>query len=394
MGPLQGVRILDLTQMLAGPYGSMILGDLGAEVIKIEPPRGDETRLAPIQIGGESAYFMSINRNKKSISINLKSDEGLELFYELVKVSDVVFDNFRPEVVKRLKIDFDTLKEIKPKIICASISSFGTEGPYSHRPGYDLIVQAMGGGMSITGEPGGKPVRSGIPIGDLAGGTYAAMGILAALFEVEKTGQGRKIEVSLLDGQIGMLTYQAMYYFANGEVPQPVGSGHPILVVYEVFKTKDIYIAVVAHRGEFWEGFCRAIEKPELADDPKFGDMFSRFQNKVELYALIEKQLQTRPGEYWLERLLAEEVPAGPVNAIDKALSNEQVIRRNMIIDVDDPKRGKYKMTGNPIKISGYPNDRIIPPPLFAEHTEEVLADLLGCLPERIAELKLKQVII
>lgn len=392
LGPLEGVRILDLTHMLAGPFGSMILGDLGAEIIKIEPPGGDATR-GSSQLGSDSPYFISINRNKKSIVLDLKKEEGVQVLYDLVKNSHVVFENFRPGVTKRLGIDFDTLKQIKPEIICCSISTFGQTGEYSRRPGFDLIVQAMSGAMSLTGEPGGRPLISGLPIGDLGGGIYAAVGILSALYEVSKTGRGKSIEVSLLDGMIGLTTYHAMNYFINGAVPTPVGAGHAFLTVYDTFKTKDRYISIVAHSTAFWEGFCRAIEKPELIDDPRFGDMVSRFQNRAALYEIIEGQLSTRECEYWLKRLLAEDVPSGPVNTLDMALGHELVVNRNMVVEIDDTGRGKsYKVPGNPVKISGYPDGRFAPPPLLGEHTGQVFSEILNYSEEKIASLRSKEV--
>lgn len=393
MGPLKGVRILDLTHMLAGPFGSMTLGDLGAEIIKIEPPTGDATRGSALS-GIDSSYFMSINRNKKSMVLDLKQEDGVRVFYDLVKNSHVVFENFRPGVTKRLGIDFETLKKINPQIICASISTFGQTGAYSQRPGFDLIVQAMGGVMSLTGEPGGRPFISGVPIGDLGGGIYAAVGILSALYEVSRTGEGRSVEVSLLDGQIGLLTYHAQNYFVTGEVPVPVGAGHAYLTPYNTFKTKDGYISVVAHSKAFWEGFCRAIDKPELIEDPRFIDMPSRYQNRSELYRIVEEQLSTGENEYWLERLLKEDVPSGPLNTLDLALSHETVIKRNMVVEVDDPKREKrYKMTGNPIKISGHPDDQFNPPPLLGEHTGEIFTTLLKYPEEKIASLREKNII-
>jgi len=288
-GPLQGMRVIDLSMMLAGPSGSMLLGDLGAEIIKVEPPEGDETSAAPPYFYGEdSAYFWSINRNKKSIVLNLKHPEGRQVLYDLVAKADVVYDNYRPGVLERLKIDYETLKKYNPQIICCSISTFGYTGPYRDRPGYDLIVQAMSGGMSITGEPGGSPVRAGIPLGDLVGGLLAVHGVLAAYIHRQKTGQGQRIEVSLLDGQVYLLTYVAQYYFHSGKIPGPIGSGHQSLVPYQAFKTKDIYIVIVAHQDHHFKALCDAIGKPEWPQDPRFATRKARLENKSILIPMRE----------------------------------------------------------------------------------------------------------
>jgi crotonobetainyl-CoA:carnitine CoA-transferase CaiB-like acyl-CoA transferase len=393
-GPLQGLRIIDLSMMLAGPSGSMLMGDLGAEILKVEPLNGDETRNSPPHFYGESsAYFWSINRNKKSIVLNLKSPEGRQVLYDLVKKSDVVYDNYRPGVLERLQIDYENLKKYNPKIICCSISTFGYNGPYRERPGYDLIVQAMSGGMSITGEPGGSPVRAGIPLGDLVGGLLAVHGILAAYIHRQKTGEGQRLEVSLLDGQVYLLTYIAQYYFRSGKIPGPIGSGHQTLVPYQAFKTKDIQIVVVAHQDHHFQRLCKAIGKPEWAEDPRFSSRVKRLENKSILIPMMESHLKTRPGDEWLEAIHKAGVPAGPINTVDRVLSDPQVLAREMVVEIDGPANDKIKTIGNPLKMEKTPVNTFTRPPRLGEHTRELLTNLLGYSPEKIDGLKQKEAI-
>ena len=283
--------------------------------------KGDETRDSPpYYYGDSSAYFWSINRNKKSVAIDLKSPEGKQVLYDLVKKSDVVYDNYRPGVLERLQIDYENLKRHNPQIICCSTSTFGYNGPYRDRPGYDLIVQAMSGGMSITGEPGGSPVRAGIPLGDLVGGLLAVHGVLAAYIHRQKTGEGQRLEVSLLDGQVYLLTYIAQYYFHSGKIPGPIGSGHQTLVPYQAFKTKDIQIVVVAHQDHHFQRLCQAIGKPEWSADPRFATRKARLENKSILIPMMESHLQTKAGDEWLEAIHKAGVPAGPINTVDRVL--------------------------------------------------------------------------
>ncbi|MBI5967471.1 MAG: CoA transferase [Deltaproteobacteria bacterium] len=392
--PLHGIRVLDLTQMLAGPIGSMLMGDLGAEIIKVESLKGDETRIIPPYFYGEdSAYFWSINRNKKSLALDLKSSEGLEVFYELVTHSDVVYDNFRPGVLTRLKIDYENLKLYNPKIICCSVSTFGYTSPYRDRPGYDLIVQAMSGGMSITGEPGRPPVRSGIPIGDLLGGLLAVHGILSAYIARQKTGKGQRIEVSLLDGQLYLLTYIAQYFFHSGEIPGPIGSGHQSNVVYQAFKTKDIYIVIVAHRGHFWEKFCEILGKLEWVQDSRFSTPSARLKNKAVLIPMIESILQKKSGDEWLEILTRAGIPAGPINTLDRILTDPHVFSREMIVEIDGPGKEKVKTIGNPLKMEGVALGSFSRPPRLGEHTQGILSTVLGYPPEKIESLKERGII-
>lgn len=393
--PLTGIRVLDLSQFLAGPYGSMILGDLGADVLKIEiPGKGDGSReMPPHFVHGQSGYFLSMNRSKKSLTLNLKSDDGLQIFYDLVRQSDVVYDNFRPGILERLRIDYDTLKTINPRIISASVSGYGQTGPMKDRPAFDLVVQARGGIMSYTGPLGGAPVRMGTPMGDLAGGIFAAHGVLAALYQRERTGEGRRVDVALLDSQVALLIYRAVYYFLAGEIAEPAGSGHVSAVPIGAFKTQDIHIVIDANGDKFWRALCEAIERPEWADDPRFADRAGRLTHVDELMALLQEIFLTRPGDEWIERLEAAGVPCGPINTVDRALSDPQVMARNMVVDATSPAYGTVKLTGSPIKFHGTDDIEFHAPPALGEHADMVLTEWLGLSAERVQELRQQGVI-
>ncbi|MCZ6876127.1 MAG: CoA transferase [bacterium] len=393
--PLTGVRVLDLSQFLAGPYGTMILGDLGAEVLKIEiPGRGDGSReMPPHFIQGQSGYFISMNRSKKSLTLNLKRKEGLEVFYDLVRCSDVVYDNFRPGILERLEIDYETLKAINSRIISCSVSGYGQTGPQKDRPAFDLVIQAMGGIMSYTGPLGGEPVRMGAPMGDLAGGIFAAHGVLAALYQREQTNQGSRIDIALLDSQIALLIYRAVYYFMAGEVARPSGSGHVSAVPIGAFRTQDDHIVIDANGNKFWRALCVAIERPEWADDPRFVDRAGRLEHMDTLMALLQDIFLTRTAEEWLQRLEAAGVPCGPINTVDRAVADPQVQARNMVIEVDNPHYGTVKMPGNPIKFHNVNDSTFLAPPTLSEHTDHVLIDWLGMSPQRIATLRQQGVV-
>ena len=395
--PLEGIRVIDLTHVMAGPYCTQILGDLGAEVIKIERPEiGDQTRRMPPHFVGEkkmSAYFLSLNRNKKSLTLDLKSPEGKEILFELVKKADVVTNNFVPGTMEKLGLDYETLKGINRGIVWASITGYGQDGPYRNRPAYDIITQAIGGVMSYTGEPGRPPVRCGIPFGDLGAAIQAVSGILAALVSKAKTGEGRKVDISMLDVMIALHTYRAKYYFVAGVVPQPVGTAHVSSVPLRAYRTKDSYIVIEAFMEHFWKNLCQVLEVEHLCDDPRFNSRQNRLTNREELDQLLETAFLKKTTDEWQALFDITEVPSGPINTLDKALSDPQVAYRNMVIEIDSPHTGKLKDVGNPIKMSGVDKPVYNPPPLLGEHSEMVLSELLGFSKEKIAALKEKKII-
>jgi len=385
---LADIRILDLTRMLAGPYGTQLLADMGAEVIKIENPSGDPMRnMGPHFSQGESAYFLSANRGKKSLTLNLKSTEGRQAFFDLVAVSDVVFENFRPGVMERLGCSYQTLKELKSDIILCSISGYGQTGPRREQPAFDLVLQALGGGMSITGEPERVPVRMGLPVADLAGGMFGAMAVAAALHHRTQTGEGAHLDISLLDGQVSLLTYMAQYYFIGGEVPHSWGAQHENVVPYNAFATSDGSLVIAAFDEKFWRGVCRALELDELIEDPRFLTNDDRRQNREALNKLLAERFLTCPTAEWMDCLQEARVPAGPIQRIDEVLDDPQVMARNMRITVEHPTIGPLEMVGNPIKVEDTA-ETFTPPPLLGQHTEQILTDLLGYSAEKVAALR------
>jgi len=392
-----GVRVLDLSRMLAGPYGSMLLADLGAEVIKIEAPwGGDPMRtMGPPFLGPdrESAYFLSINRNKKSVTLDLETPEGREIFHALCRMSDVVWENFRPGVMARLGCAPETLRRLNPRLVVCSISAFGQAGPYREWPAFDLALQAMGGGMSLTGEAGRPPARMGLPMGDLAGGMFGALAVAGALFRRERTGKGTHFDLSLLDGQVSLLTYVAQYFWADGRVPGRVGSGHASVVPYQAFPTRDGHVVVAVFAEKFWAGFCRAIERPDLGADPRFDSNPKRVERREELVPLLEAVFPARTTAEWLTQMQQEGVPAAPINTVDQVVSDPQVLLRQMVVDLEHPSLGTLKTLGAPIKDAEAPAFRPAPPPALGEHTEPILRDLLGYPPERIEALRRKRVV-
>ncbi len=392
--PIAGIRILDLSQMLAGPYGTMILADLGAEVIKIERPGGGDIArgMPPHFFHGESVYFISMGRNKKSLCLDLKAGEGLELFYRLVRLSDVVYDNFRPGILEKLRIDYETLKQINPRIISCSVTGYGHTGPFKDRPAFDLIIQARGGIMSYTGEPGRMPVRMGAPMGDLGGGLFAVQGVLAALYQREKTGLGQKVDIGLLDCQISLLIYRGLYSLYAGEVARPVGSGHVSANPIRAFHTKTFDIVIDANTDKFFVELCEGLSLQELASDPRFLTRADRLKNKDALYALLDAAFLQKTGEEWLE-ILEARVPIGPINTVDMALRDPQVLSRNMVVETTHPCGEKMKLLGNPIKMSQRGEEAYDPPPGIGEHTEQILRQLLSLDSSEIQRLRDNKII-
>jgi CoA:oxalate CoA-transferase len=374
---LEGVRVIDLTRMLAGPYATMLLADMGAEVIKVEDPElGDPIRtMGPPFVNGESAYFLAVNRNKKSVTIDLRGEPGRALFVELVRTADVVVDNFRYGVMQRLGLTAQALHEVKPGLVTCSLSAFGSDGPYRDLPAFDLIVQAMGGGMSITGEPGGRPVRSGIPIGDLGGGLFAALAVCAALVKRLRTGAGEHIDLGLLDVQVSLLTYVAQYYLADGRVPQPIGSAHQSAVPYQAFDTSDGHLVVACFGGEhFWTALCAVLGLPELAS--RYPSNLVRVEKRGEVVAQLEARFRERTTSEWIAELWQAGVPSGPVSSVDMVMADPQVLHRGMVVEASAPHpvAGPHRLVGNPVK-TGSP-DRFRPAPTLGQHNEEILSQL------------------
>ena len=386
-----GVRVLDLSRMLAGPYGSMLLADMGAEVIKIEDPDGgDPMRVMgpPFLADGESAYFLAINRSKKSVALDLTRDAGREVFYDLVRRADVVWENFRPGVMERLGCAYSKLWSLNQRVILCSISAYGQEGPYRDWPAFDLALQAMGGAMSITGEPGRAPVRMGLPMGDLTGGIFGAFAVAGALFRRERTGEGAHLDLSLLDCQVSLLTYIAQYFWTNGRVPRPLGSGHASVVPYQALATRDGHLVVAVFAEKFWSGFCRVVEHPEWERDLRFGTNRDRVANRGVLVPLIEAAFRRRTTDDWLARLGAEGVPGAPIRSVDRVLADPQVRQRGMVLETAHPVHGKLPALGTPVKVDGAMGLETAPPPTLGEHTEAVLGGVLEYSAARIAELR------
>ena len=395
---LEGIKVLDLTHMLSGPYGGMILADLGCEVIKIEPPvKGEGTRRLlendpDYSFNGMGAYFYTLNRNKKSLSLDLKKPEGLKIFYELAEKADVVISNFSAGVTEKLKIDFHALQNINPKIITCSVSGFGESGPNFKRPAFDQIAQALGGGMSITGLSSSEPMRAGIPIGDLSGGMFAVMGIQAAIIQRATSGVGQHVDISMLDCQISMLNYMATMHTMSGIVPKPIGNSHFVHMPYNTFLTKDFPIVIAAVGDQFWARLLNIFKNPEL-QDPKYSTALERQKDKEKIEKVMQGELIKEKSEYWLGLLEQESVPCARVNNIEQALNDEQVTHRNMLVDVPHTDGGSVKVPGNPIKLSESPEEEFLAPPLLGEHTKEVLNEWLGYSNEELESLDKLQII-
>ncbi|MDB5591521.1 CoA transferase [Enterovirga sp.] len=394
-GPLARLRVLDLTQFLAGPYATQILGDLGAEVIKVESPEGDMTRrLPPHFVGRESAYYLASNRNKLSLVADLKHPEGQQIVRELALACDVVVENFRPGVLSRLGLDYDSLAAEKPSLVWCSISGFGQDGPYRDRPAYDMIVQAMSGGMSLTGETDGPPVRSGLPVGDLAAGMYGVIGILAAVEESRSTGKGRFVDVAMLDCQVAMLSYQAAYHLASGQVPGRQGRGHDSIPTYRAFTCGDgADVVITANTEKMWRQLCDVLALPDLPQDARFLTNEARYRNRQELWPILEQAFQGRAAADWLDRLLAAEIPAAIVNTLEQSLSDPQVLHRGMVATLDGPNGERLRVAGNPIKLRGAEEPPAGYPPALGQHSEQVLVDALGWDRDRVADLARRGII-
>ncbi|HSW20904.1 MAG TPA: CoA transferase [Ramlibacter sp.] len=390
---LEHITVLDLTHMLSGPYGTMLLADLGARTIKVEPPgAGEGTRRLlehdpDYARGGMGAYFLTLNRNKQSVCVDLKSEAGRAVFLDLVRHADVVFDNFSVGVTHRLGIDHDSLAAVNPRIITCSVTGFGQTGPDNQRPAFDQVVQAMGGGMSITGTPETGPVRSGIPIGDLGGGVFGVIGVLTALAERERSGRGQHVDVSMLDAQISLLNYMATMHLMSGIVPEGIGNGHFVHVPYNAYPTADGHIIIACIGDPFFERFAEFIDIPEL-QAPELKSQPVRFAEKARIDALVSQRLRTRPTAEWQTLLQAARIPCGPVNSFAQALSDSQVRARDMVVEVQLHTGEVISMPGNPVKLSHEKPHDYTAPPQLGEHTDQVLSQLLGYESGRVATLR------
>lgn len=387
-GPLSHLRILDLTQFLSGPFATQILGDLGAEIIKVEAPEGDMTRgLPPHFVGEESAYYLSVNRNKRSIVLDLKSDAGKTVLRRLALASDVVIENFRPGVLDRLGLSYAEISRQKPDIIWCSISGFGQDGPYRNRPAYDMIVQALSGAMSITGEPEGRPVRSGIPIGDLGAGLYAVIGVLATLAQRGVDGRGNHIDVSMLDCQVAMLCYQAAYCLTSGVVPKRQGTGHDSIPTYRSFTAGDgTDFVMTANTERMWRRLCDVVGKPDMADDARFRTNDRRYANRQELWAILEPEFLGKTADEWVEVLMAAEIPAAVVNSLDRGLTDPQVLHRGMVVALEDGTGNRALTPGNPIKLGRDALSENAYPPSLDGDGATILQSVLGFSAQEAAE--------
>ncbi len=384
--PLAGVRVLDLTQFLAGPFATQILGDLGAEVIKLEAPSGDWSRsLPPHFIGPDSAYYLSVNRNKKSVVADMKSADGLALVKRLVGASDIVMENFRPGVLDRLGLVYEELASENEGLIWCSISGFGQNGPDRDRPAYDMIVQALSGGMSMTGEPGEPAVRAGIPIGDLCAGMYGTIGVLAALEARRRTGKGRLVDVAMLDCQVAMLCYQAAYFLHSGDEPGRQGRGHASIPTYRSFDAGNgTELVITANTERMWRALCGVLGREELADDPRFATNDDRYANRFELWPLLEAAFREKDADAWVPLLLEAGIPVGRVNTLGAAFSNPQIVLRDMVLDLTARDGRRVRVAGNPIKFDDDTPSPAAFPPLLGENTRDVLGEVLGLAEEEI----------
>lgn len=393
MQPLQGIRVLDLSRILAGPYCTMVLGDLGAEVIKVEPPEGDDTRAwGPPFTQGESGYYLSVNRNKRSIVINLKTDEGKRIIRDLALKSDVLVENFRPGTLQKFGLDYETLQTLNPRLIYCSISGFGQTGSLKNKPGYDFMIQAMGGIMSVTGEPDGEPMKTGVAIADLFAGQNAVIAILAALNARTQTGAGQYIDIALFDSQLGWLANVAGNYLISGSLPKRYGNAHANIVPYQSFRARDGWFAIAVGNNKQFEALCRIIGQPPLATDSRFAENSARVKNRGILIPILEKIFAERTAAEWID-LIGDEFPCGPINDLEQVFSMPHVKERDMLVEIPHPTIGLLKMVGSPLKMSVTPAGYRLAPPLLGQHTTDILAEVLGYPLEEIQRLCAKQAV-
>ena len=387
--PLDGIKVLDLTRVLAGPYSTMLLGDLGAEVIKIEQPgTGDESRnFGPFK-NGFSLYFMSVNRGKRSVTLNLKTERGQAIFKQLLAQTDILVENFRPGTMKNLGLDYETLKADHPSLIYAACSGFGQTGPYAQQGAYDMIIQGMGGIISITGEPEGPPVRVGTSISDITAALFTTIGILSALHHRHQTGKGQFVDVAMLDSLVAVLENAVVRYFATGEAPKPLGARHPAITPFEAFASADGYVIIALGNDVLWSKFCEHVDRQELISDERFRTNADRTENHSELFPILSEIMSQRTTDDWIDALGNIGVPCGPINTMDKVVSHPQVQAREMITRVAHQITGEVEVPGVPIKLSETPGNVDAPAPSLGEHTTEILTDVLKMSPDEVAKLK------
>jgi crotonobetainyl-CoA:carnitine CoA-transferase CaiB-like acyl-CoA transferase len=387
--PLAGIRVLDLTRVLAGPFCTMMLGDMGAEIIKIEEPgSGDDTRGWPPFVGGEATYFMSVNRNKRSLTLNLKSPAAVALFKKLVAKSDVVVENFRTGTMDKLGLGYSTLARVNRRLVYCAISGFGESGPDAARAGYDLIVQAESGLMDLTGFADGPPVKVGTSIADLVAGMAAAQGVALALLARHRSRRGQKVEIAMLDVVASLLTYQAGIYFGTGQRPARRGNEHPSIVPYEVFKAADAYLTLGVANDSLWARCCTAMERPDLTKEPRFTSVADRVKNRVVLVPLLNEILGTRTADEWMKRFEAAGVPAGRIRTVAEVCESEHLKARGMIVGLPHPTAGTVTVMGVPVRLHGTPGAAAEAPPLLGQHTEGVLRSVLGLSKRAVADLR------
>ena len=388
-GPLNEIKVLDLTRVLAGPYATMLLGDLGADVIKIEQPgTGDESRnFGPFK-NGFSLYFMSVNRGKRSLTLNLKSERGQAVFKQLLAHTDVLVENFRPGTMKKLGLDYDTLKASHPSLIYAACSGFGQTGPYAEHGAYDMIIQGMGGIISITGEPDGPPVRVGTSISDITAALFTTIGILSALHHRNQTGNGQFVDVAMLDSLVAVLENAVVRYFATGEPPKPLGARHPAITPFEAFASADGHVIIALGNDTLWAKFCEHVNRSDLILDKRFQTNADRTENHSQLFPILSEIMSERTTDDWIDALGKIGVPCGPINAMDKVVNHPQVQAREMIARVAHQITGEVEVPGVPIKLSETPGDVDAPAPSLGEHTTEILTGVLKMSPDEVEKLK------
>ena len=389
-GPLKGIRVLDLSRVLAGPYCTMVLGDLGADVIKVERPgSGDDTRAwGPPWAGGESAYYLSVNRNKRSVTLDIKQPEAQEIIRDLAAKSDIVVENYKLGTLEKLGIGYEQLSELNPRLIWATISGYGPDGPFANRPGYDFVAQGEAGIMAITGEPDGAPMKVGVAIVDVTTGLYTAVAVLAALRERETSGFGQRVDSNLMSSAVAWLVNVGSNHLVSGNSAKRYGNAHANIVPYQVFKARDQHITVAVGNDVQFRALCRILGIPEYGDDPRFSTNPARVEHRDELVTRIQDILETRDAQEWLDEIVAAGIPSGPINSIEQVFSHPQVLARNMVVEAEHPTAGSIRMAGIPFELSRTPAAVRSAPPLLGEHTADILAEVLGMSMDDINSLR------